>query len=344
MPEKFWETVLTVINGKPYKFGVREKEMEASPQDLTLRFPRIYLFDGTGQSNPKEKLQFIVKVNDMLANFANDEKGLRNAVISFGLESIRQAPNEKEFIFTTTELKRIQQTTRNEGRALRIEILKFIFSVNEYWPKESVSYVDLEDNMIGEEENTRDWLNRLQAEGLLEVARGFKKHSRARGKPNTIGYCIAAKANKEVESEIKPEVATSGQDRQDRSVHIEQAGNVQITSGDNAKISNVFAGQQVITSAQDFIAALKELNHILAKAEMNPAIRTEMEKAVTEAEVEAAKDNPEKGKIARALEKAVTLAKLADNAKELMVVATPVVTKAAGWIGEAGRHVIGLLT
>jgi hypothetical protein len=52
--------------------------------------------------------------------------------------------------------------------------------------------------MIGSNEDTRNWLNRLADEGLLERVRGFKKHSRARGKPDTQAYRIAAESSEKV--------------------------------------------------------------------------------------------------------------------------------------------------
>jgi len=206
MPENLWDTLITVIRGRPHKFVISLQELGVSSQDLRSAIPRVYNFEGSGQSNPNENLRFTVKVTDELIppNIFTNEAALHDAVVSFGLESIRRAPDEREFVFTTKEFKRIRELPRKEGQELRVEILKFIYTANELWPSESVSSVDLQDNLIGTKEDTRHWLVRLQNEGLLEDARGFKKHSRARGKPDTKAYRIAAKARKEVINEINP--------------------------------------------------------------------------------------------------------------------------------------------
>ena len=137
-----------------------------------------------------------------------------------------------------------------------------------------------------------------------------------------------------------PEDSTH-KDKQDRSVHIGHAVNVQVISGDNAEVTTVIDGQQVVITTQDVVEALRKVKGILAAAEVDSTKQKEIQAAVSEAEAEMAKDKPEKGRIGQALEKAVTLAKGATNAKELIALAGPVLSKAAAWLGDAGA---GLLT
>lgn len=132
-------------------------------------------------------------------------------------------------------------------------------------------------------------------------------------------------------------------DKQDRSVHIDHADKVQVISGDNAVVHTVFDGQQVVITTQDVIKALKEVKEIFSSAEVDSIKRKEMEDAVSEAEAELTKDQPEKSRIGQALEKAVTLAKGATNAKELIALAGPVLGKAAAWLGDAGTGLLALL-
>lgn len=132
-------------------------------------------------------------------------------------------------------------------------------------------------------------------------------------------------------------------DKQDRSVHIGQAVNVQNIVGDNAKVTMVVDGQQVVITTQDVVEALAKVKGILAAAEVDSVRQKEMDLAVAEAEAEMAKDKPEKSKVGQALEKAVTIAKGATNAKELIALATPLLYTAAGWLGDAGAGLLDLL-
>lgn len=136
---------------------------------------------------------------------------------------------------------------------------------------------------------------------------------------------------------------SNSKNQQDRSVHIGSAKNVQINSGDDMTVNTVFQGQQVVITKQEVIKALKEVNEILATAELDSNQQKELEEALAEAEAEALKDKPEKGKISQVLEKAVTIAKGAANAKELLVLAVPVVQKVALWLGDAGSNILSML-
>ena len=87
---------------------------------------------------------------------------------------------------------------------------------------------------------------------------------------------------------------TNNKGKQDRSVSIGQAKNVQVTSGDNARVNTVFEGQQVVITTQDFVRALAELKKILIPAGIESIKQQEMEQAIIEAEAEAEKDKPDK--------------------------------------------------
>jgi hypothetical protein len=206
MSNNLWEKLITVIDTRPHKFFVRMAEVQPSSLDHFGQIPIVYIFEETNQSNQAQKLQFVVKVTRQLiqSQFSSNEHGLHNAAISFGLFSIRKEPDKIEFMLTTDEFDRLQKIRLNSGPALRKEVLRFIYTINELWPDESVSHIDLQDNMIGADKEGGDWLNRLTDEGLLERVRRFKEHSRARGKPDTVAFRIAPKARKEVIAELNP--------------------------------------------------------------------------------------------------------------------------------------------
>ncbi len=205
MSESFSENVITVVAKKPHRFYVRFEDSNRSSEDFHNEISHVYFFSGTGQSDPKKNLKFAIKVDTLLVNnkFADDSPGLHNAVIRFGLLSIREFIDKNEFVFTIEEFEKISNFPYKEGRELRTEILRFIHEINEHWPDESISFVDLQDNAIGSDEDSRNWLQQLLAEGLLENSGGFKEHSRARGKPKTVAFRISAKEAKKVSEELK---------------------------------------------------------------------------------------------------------------------------------------------
>lgn len=132
-----------------------------------------------------------------------------------------------------------------------------------------------------------------------------------------------------------------GKPMQDRSVHVGHGQNVQVVSGDGATVRSDFHGQQQIT-IQDFRTTLVHLKEVLDRAEVGPGKRQAIDEAVAEAQAEAAKPEPDKGKIAGALQQAVTLAKFANNAKELAEQAAPVVREAVKWLGVVGTVLGGI--
>ncbi|MEW6584956.1 MAG: hypothetical protein AB1442_05015, partial [Nitrospirota bacterium] len=209
MPEKLFEKLITVIGGRPYKFFVRLSEDSLSEEDFGRDIRYIYLFEGTGQSNPKENLRFTVKVTEEVVKFypSDNDRDLHNEAIVYGLHSIGQNPHERVFYLTTDELERIKNIPFKDGLDLRKQVLTFVIAINSQWPDESVSYIDLQDNLIGIDKEGGKWLNHLCDEGLLERVSGFKKYSRARGRPDTIGFRIAPKARKEIDNEIAAEQA-----------------------------------------------------------------------------------------------------------------------------------------
>lgn len=206
MTQDLLETVVTVINRRPHKFFVNVLDLHASSAGLQGRTTKAYHFADTGRSEATSDLTFDLKVTWQLIHsyYPSDERGLHNAAIAFGLESIRKSPEQREFLYTTDEHKRIMKLQRSEGAKLRKEILTFIFRVNELWPLEPVSPIDLQDNMIGSDDSGGQWLNQLFGAGLLDDSPGFKKHCAARGAPNITAYRIAANAWKEIRDEIDP--------------------------------------------------------------------------------------------------------------------------------------------
>ncbi len=201
MTESLTETVITVIGGRPHKFFVRLVELSAD--DFERDIVRAYRFEGTAEAKPEDKLRFSVKVTKELTllHLRNDVNGLHDAVILFGLASIRNDQSKKEFLFTTSEFERISAMPRQDGPDLRRETLRFMHDISEVWPSEQISSVDLQDNMIGSLEDAAVWLNQLTAEGLLDRGQ-FKKHSRDRGKADTVAFRVAASARKEVMNEL----------------------------------------------------------------------------------------------------------------------------------------------
>lgn len=141
--------------------------------------------------------------------------------------------------------------------------------------------------------------------------------------------------------ENKDKDQKGSKDRQDRSINIGSAVNVQNITGDNVQVSFV-VGQQIITN-QDFVSALDKLKEIFESAKIDPSESQAMETAMAEAEAELKESKPDKGKIGRALERAVTIAKGASNIKELLTLAAPLIKEAAGWLGAAGASLLSMV-
>jgi len=196
--------VLTVIDGRAHQFSVRAQNPTATTSDPLDRIGREYLFDDARQTDPSKKVGFVLKVTPKLMSGWSDtnEQGLNDATIRFGLECIRSEPKQTEFLYTVDEHKRMLALPGLEGSALRLAILKLIYSVNELWPNESVSVVDLADNLVADKEQLQSWLNSLQEEGLVGATSGSKDH-RARGKGGMTAFRLSSKARKQVAEEIK---------------------------------------------------------------------------------------------------------------------------------------------
>ncbi|MEZ5360118.1 MAG: hypothetical protein R3F48_14980 [Candidatus Zixiibacteriota bacterium] len=197
-----WEILLTIIDSRPHKFAIK-KQSEISEDDFRRDIVRVYSFQGTGQAVQNNNINFLVKVTEETVRFHfwNNDMALHNYVIAFGLYSIRKTPQNSEFVLTTDEYRNFLQLPIKEGPELRYEILEFIYTVNSYWPDECISPVNLQDNLIGNNDQSGKWLNTLEKQGLL-IQQGFREHSRARGKADTAAYCIRPEAIQDVLKEM----------------------------------------------------------------------------------------------------------------------------------------------
>ena len=132
MTNILWEQVITVIEDKPHKFFVSMKNTEVDTPGFERDIFRIYTFEGTDQSNPKDNIKFKVMATMELVNryFINNEVELHNFVIKYGLLMIRKTPDKREFLCKEEDYELVNNNQRLEGKELRNEILRFISTTN----------------------------------------------------------------------------------------------------------------------------------------------------------------------------------------------------------------------
>lgn len=128
-----------------------------------------------------------------------------------------------------------------------------------------------------------------------------------------------------------------------RSVHI--GGNAEqsvIVTGDHARIeyqaTNLPAASEVDIGRE--LAAVREL---LAALELSAKDRKKVQNALEEADDEAAEASPDRDAVGEALERALTVARKAEQLGEKAEKLAPHVSRAVGWLGENWHRLLGLI-
>ncbi|MGH8016162.1 MAG: hypothetical protein ACREBV_08230, partial [Candidatus Zixiibacteriota bacterium] len=190
--------IITVLNRKPHKFSVKVINLTGDSSDPLNRIPKALIFDDGSN-------QFVVKVTSSLIMFyfPNNDMGINNEAIRFGLFSQKSYPDKREFLLTTEEWESLSSRIKLEGQELKQEILKFFYFVNRKWPDQGVSVYDLLDNFFCSKEELDAWVRSLDESELLIRKRGFESYRNNRGHVRAQSWKVNPKNLDKIESIIK---------------------------------------------------------------------------------------------------------------------------------------------
>ena len=199
-------TVLTVVSGRPYKFSVNAI-VGSGADDPLSQTPLSYAFKDSSGWPENNYLEFIVKVSDTVARLEGDNipSSTHQTAIRYGLRSIAETHQPRDFLLTTDSLN--EQLTREtlEGRDLRREILRFFKSIYDFWPRQGIGIPDLVDNFYAEQDTLTAFAEDLVSAQLLMRHRGWEKYRANRGNVSmqTYGINSAPDSIRSIEGELE---------------------------------------------------------------------------------------------------------------------------------------------
>jgi hypothetical protein len=126
-----------------------------------------------------------------------------------------------------------------------------------------------------------------------------------------------------------------------RSVHATNITGSSVTTGDHNTVTTTTHVTLPPADTVNVTAELTALREALAKLQVPD--RDRLDRALKDADEEAAKPSPDKEYVGDAVQRAVTVAKGANDFADQVQTLTPRITALASWIGPAGRALLSLM-
>ncbi|MEE9442672.1 MAG: hypothetical protein V3V99_08390 [candidate division Zixibacteria bacterium] len=195
--------VKTIIDNQPKLLTVGCSESKEDLKDPVDSYPFNYIFRDAKNTQEQETLEFVVRVKDVLAETGfNNQMDMHNNAIKFGLYSIRNNPNQKEFVFDSEKHDGLNKILLIESDKLKHEILRFIYTINSNHPDEGISHYDLMDNYSNTDKEINSWLRFYEERKFLVRKRRSELFRMNRGQVNTQPFKINPEKIEDVKKEL----------------------------------------------------------------------------------------------------------------------------------------------
>jgi hypothetical protein len=155
-------SVLTIINGLPYRFIILGQRIITGPEDpldwhqYELRFYDKRIFDNSTPIN------FILRPLSTVMPFGGKISDDQiDTIIKFAISKIKETPNALKFNFVTEDYDLEKNTKQLNGQQLRLAILRYFQFINSQLPNEYISNDDIYFNIPANKSIISQWTNDL---------------------------------------------------------------------------------------------------------------------------------------------------------------------------------------
>jgi hypothetical protein len=158
----------TIINGKPYKFQILGESVDYGTEDPLDNWQYILKFFDCLIIRDLKPINFVVNpISTLMPRSSKHKDEIIDSAITFGIQKIKEFPEYKQFDFLSADFENLKKFPKINGRELRLEILKFIYEINNILPSENVSVDDLMFNINGNQNEIEQWLDNLAKQEYL---------------------------------------------------------------------------------------------------------------------------------------------------------------------------------
>ncbi|UCC79660.1 MAG: putative DNA binding domain-containing protein [Candidatus Zixiibacteriota bacterium] len=198
---QYFGEIITLINSRPYKFGIRFYSYKPGVEKPLIEEYYIYDFGDCIADKPWDVINFKLNIEKILWEglFADHKIKLHKHLINFALQKIKNYPSETYFEFYFGDLMGIDVNDRLSGENLEKEILQFSYNVNNYCPGWALSIDDYDFNINANRDDIIQWADSLFEQKLLKKYRKDFKNRFTGG--TTGGY--EYKINREFKNKIE---------------------------------------------------------------------------------------------------------------------------------------------